>query len=251
MTAADLIPPDASLDELADIAAGCTACHLHERATQTVFGDGPVDARLVLVGEQPGDREDLAGAPFVGPAGDELDRALEATGIARDEVYVTNVVKHFKFERRGKRRIHETPTRIEIDACLPWLHAEVRHVRPDLVLALGATAARTLLGPSFRVTRERGLLFPGLDGSLLTATVHPSSILRAPDAARRGAARRAFHDDLRVAATLLHDGVEAALQRATRDQLYDRARQLDVRGRSSMDKPALARAVAGALNRPR
>jgi uracil-DNA glycosylase family protein len=203
-TAAALIPEDAPLEELRRIAAGCTACDLHERGTQTVFGDGPPEARLIVVGEQPGDQEDLTGEPFVGPAGAELDRGFEAAGIDRGEVYVTNTVKHFKWsERRGKRRIHEKPNRIEIEACLPWLHAEVTRVRPDALLLLGATAAQALLGSSFRVTKQRGQVLEGPEGVATVATVHPSSILRSRSDEQRYAARESFQADLAVVAALL------------------------------------------------
>ena len=247
-SAAAWIPADADLATLEEIATGCTACDLHRLDNQTVFGTGPADARLVVVGEQPGDREDRAGEPFVGPAGRELDRALEAVGIERDDVYVTNAVKHFKFRRRRKRRIHEKPNTIEIDACLPWVRAEVDRIRPDAVLTLGATAGRALISSSFRVTRTRGELYAG-PGCVVTGTVHPSSIVRVPEDRDRRAARSAFHDDLRLVAALMHDGLTAALRRRTRDQLYARAQALDVAGRSSMNKAALASAVATALER--
>ena len=245
-SAASWIPKGADLSTLEEIAAGCTACDLHRLDNQTVFGAGPADARLVVVGEQPGDREDRAGEPFVGPAGRELDRALDAVGIERDDVYVTNAVKHFKFQRRRKRRIHEKPNTIEIDACLPWVRAEVDRIRPDAVLTLGATAGRALIGTSFRVTRERGELFAG-PGCVVTGTVHPSSIVRVPDDHDRRAARDAFQDDLRLVAALMGGGLTAALHRRTRDQLYARAQALDIAGRSSMDKATLVSAVAAAL----
>lgn len=247
-TAAPLVPDGADLDRLREAAAGCTACRLHLTGTQTVFGDGAEGARVVFVGEQPGDEEDLEGEPFVGPAGRELDRGLEAVGIARDEVYITNVVKHFKWaERRGKRRIHEKPNRIEIDACLPWTRAELDVLRPEVVVALGATAAQALIEPSFKVTRQRGELRPGPRSTLITATVHPSSILRSRSDAARHAAREAFHDDLGMVAMLLDAGPEAALALRSRDELYARARELDVPGRSSMAKAALAASVATRL----
>ena len=192
--------PDA-LEALARDAAGCTACHLHRDATQTVFGRGPADARLVVVGEQPGDREDFAGEPFVGPSGQLLDRALGDAGIRRDQVYVTNAVKHFKFTVRGKRRIHQTPKSEEIKACRPWLDAELTTIRPDVVLALGATAAKALLGPSFRVTKQRGEVIER-DGLRLTATLHPSALLRLPSD-QRSVAVADFTDDLRAVAALL------------------------------------------------
>ena len=155
-SAADFLPARRTLDSLRAAAAGCRGCELWKRATQTVFGEGRPDARVVLVGEQPGHEEDLEGRPFVGPAGRLLDRALEAAGIARDDVYVTNVVKHFKWDPRGKRRIHAKPNRADIAACLPWLHAELDVVSPDVVVCLGSTAAQALLGPGFRVTKQRG-----------------------------------------------------------------------------------------------
>jgi uracil-DNA glycosylase family protein len=188
------------LDELAAAAATCTACPLYRDATQTVFGAGPAHAGTVLVGEQPGDQEDKAGEPFVGPAGGLLDRALREVGIDRTEVYVTNAVKHFKFvpAERGKRRIHKTPSRTEVVACRPWLIAELRVIRPQLVAALGAVAAKSLLGPQFKLTEHRGELLelPDSDAQLL-ATVHPSSILRAPN---RAEAFDGFVADLTVLA---------------------------------------------------
>jgi DNA polymerase len=167
------------LAELRREAAECTACELYADATQTVFGSGHTGASLVLIGEQPGDREDLAGEPFVGPAGRVLDRALERAGVARTEVYVTNVVKHFRFQREGKIRIHRTPGVEHVRACLPWLHAELSLIRPQLLVTLGATAAKALLGPSFRLTQHRGeiLEYTGLP---LVATIHPSAVLRGP-----------------------------------------------------------------------
>ena len=189
------------LAALRDDAAGCTRCHLFEDATQTVFGEGPVDADLMLVGEQPGDQEDRQGAPFVGPAGGLLDDALRDAGIARGRTYVTNVVKHFKFTRRGKRRIHDKPNREEVEACMPWLEGEIAAVDPDVVVLMGATAAQALLGSSFRVTKQRGEVFER-DRYRLTATVHPSSILRAPRD-RRQAAYDDFVADLGGIATIL------------------------------------------------
>lgn len=189
------------LAELRDDAAGCTRCHLFKDATQTVFGEGPADADVMLVGEQPGDQEDRQGAPFVGPAGRMLDDALRDAGIERGRTYVTNVVKHFKFARRGKRRIHDKPNREEVEACMPWLEGEIAAIAPDVVVLLGATAAQALLGSSFRVTRQRGEVFER-DGYRLTATVHPSSILRSPSD-RRQAAYDDFVADLAGIATLL------------------------------------------------
>ncbi|MBO0848321.1 MAG: UdgX family uracil-DNA binding protein [Pseudonocardia sp.] len=187
------------LQGLRTAAEACTSCELYRDATQTVFGDGPAGASLVLVGEQPGDREDLAGEPFVGPAGKLLDRALRDAGIPRDEAYLTNVVKHFKFEARGKRRIHQRPTIGEIRACRPWLDAELRVIRPELVVTLGATAAQALLGSSFRVTRHRGEVLDWSDGMRVVPTVHPSAILRAPSD-RRAEAFSELVADLRAAA---------------------------------------------------
>ncbi|MEA2485808.1 MAG: uracil-DNA glycosylase [Actinomycetota bacterium] len=185
-TAAELIPPDADLDRLKTIAAGCTACDLYRLGTQTVWGEGKVSAEVMLVGEQPGDKEDLAGRPFVGPAGRLLDSALEQAGIDRTKVYVTNVVKHFKWEPKGKRRIHKKPNAAEVAACRPWLEAEIERVDPRVVVALGATAAQALLGRDFRVSKQRGQFidWPSERGTVITATVHPSSILRAPDESR-------------------------------------------------------------------
>jgi uracil-DNA glycosylase len=189
------------LETLRTEATGCTRCHLYQDATQTVFGAGPPTADLMLVGEQPGDQEDLRGQPFVGPAGGVLDNALRDAGIARNRSYLTNVVKHFKFTRRGKRRIHQTPNREEVVACLPWLEGEIAAVQPSVVVLLGATAAKALLGSAFRVTAERGHIFPR-NGYQLTATVHPSSILRVPDD-RRQQAYDDFVTDLTGVAKLL------------------------------------------------
>jgi DNA polymerase len=188
------------LDALRREAANCTACELYKAATQTVFGEGPPTAWLMLVGEQPGDKEDIAGKPFVGPAGRVLDTALERAGIARDEVYLTNAVKHFRFERRGKRRIHKTPSVAHIVACSPWLAAERAIVKPSLVVILGAVAARALIGPGFKVTERRGQPVELPDGTAAVATVHPSSVVRSEEY-RRDFGR--FVDDLRVAASLL------------------------------------------------
>ena len=207
MAAADAGPfvPEApsSLDELRENAGGCRGCHLYEPAIQNVFGEGAQGARLMLVGEQPGDREDQEGRPFVGPAGRELDRGLAAAGIDRDEAYVTNAVKHFKFEERGKRRIHKTPSQIEIKACRPWLDAELELIEPDALVALGAVAGKALLGPSFRVTKERGHPLDSPLAPVVMATIHPSSILRQRDDAARQAEREAFAADLAVAAEAL------------------------------------------------
>jgi uracil-DNA glycosylase family protein len=197
-----LVPPDPTLESLRSAAATCTACHLWERGTQTVFGEGEERSRLVLVGEQPGDKEDLEGAPFVGPAGRVLDTALEAAGIDRRLAYVTNVVKHFKWEPRGKVRLHKTPNAAEVHACRPWLDAELRTLQPAVLVCLGATAAKALLGASFKVSQERGRFVASDLAPSVLATVHPSSILRT-DGPEREAAMGAFVDDLKVAATAL------------------------------------------------
>jgi uracil-DNA glycosylase family protein len=184
-------------------AAACTRCDLYQRATQVVFGEGPVPAPLALVGEQPGDHEDKEGHPFVGPAGELLDRALKEAGIERRQVYLTNAVKHFKWTPRGKRRIHQTPNHTEIVACRPWLEHEFEVVTPARAGLLGAVAAQAVLGPGFRVTRSRGLVLPATVGAwsgLVVATVHPSSILRAPDADAREQAYQEFVADLRIMA---------------------------------------------------
>jgi DNA polymerase len=192
------------LSELARDAAGCRACELWQNATQTVFGKGPQAAELMLVGEQPGDREDIAGLPFVGPAGRVLDEALAAAGIDRDGIYVTNTVKHFKWRARGKRRIHDQPNRAEVAACRQWLDAELAAVQPRVLVLLGATAAQALLGTGFRVTRERGRAIEGTDfAEQVLATLHPSAIVRIRDPAERAEAERVLASDLRVAADLL------------------------------------------------
>jgi DNA polymerase len=196
-TAAPLIPPRPTLPALRDAAAGCRACDLWKRGTQTVFGEGPKGADVLFVGEQPGNDEDLAGRPFVGPAGKLFDRALGEAGIDRARTYVTNVVKHFKWEPRGKRRIHAKPNALEITACRPWLEAEIAVVKPRIVVCLGATAAIALLGKSFRVTKQRGEFVPSPLAPLVTATVHPSSILRAPDEDARRLETDRFIEDLR------------------------------------------------------
>jgi len=194
--AAPCLPERRRLKDLREASTGCRGCHLWRNATQTVFGEGLKKARLMLVGEQPGDREDRAGKPFVGPAGRELDRALVEAGIERYEAYVTNVVKHFKFTERGKRRIHATPKKFEIDACKPWLEEELRAVQPDALVLLGATAAKAILGASFRVTRQRGELLPSGLAPIVSATIHPSAILRGPDEVSRQEERGAFTADL-------------------------------------------------------
>ena len=202
VTAAGFVPSGASLEELAAAAGDCHGCELWEQATQTVFGRGAPDAPLVLVGEQPGDLEDQRGAPFVGPAGRLLVRALDEAGVDRTSVYVTNAVKHFRFTLAPSgRRLHQTPDLTHLLACRPWLEAELNLLRPRLVVLLGASAARTLLGPAFRVTRDRGRLLPGPAGSgaRLMATVHPSAVLRT-EPERQPAAYAAFVADLHIAA---------------------------------------------------
>lgn len=203
-SAEPFLPERRSLPSLRAAAAGCRGCHLWAGATQTVFGEGTAAAEVILVGEQPGDREDVEGAPFVGPAGRELDRGLEAAGIDRRRVYVTNAVKHFKFEPRGKRRIHQKPSWSELAACRPWLDAEIALVRPKVIVCLGATAAQSLLGRSFRVTRQRGEAIAGEPlAEWIVATIHPSAILRQRDDDARHAERDAFAGDLRAVARLL------------------------------------------------
>ncbi len=204
-TAAHFIPPQPTLARLREAAAGCRGCDLWAVGTQTVFGEGPSRAALMLVGEQPGDEEDRQGRPFIGPAGRLLDAALEAAGIDRDTVYVTNAVKHFKWERRGAggRRLHKTPNEMEIRACQPWLLEEIALVQPRVIVCLGATAARSLLGKDFRVTRHRQEAIASRWAEAVFATVHPSSVLRAPDEAARRRAREAFFADLRAVAAYL------------------------------------------------
>jgi DNA polymerase len=199
----ELLPQRLSLGSVRQAAEGCRACDLYKRGTQTVFGEGPSKAEVMMVGEQPGDAEDVAGHPFVGPAGKLLDRALAEAGIDRRRVYVTNVVKHFKWEPRGKRRIHAKPNGAEIGACRPWLETEIALVKPRVLVCLGATAAQALLGRSFKVTQQRGQFVPSPLAPRVTATVHPSSILRAPDEERRHAEMKHFVADLaRVAREL-------------------------------------------------
>jgi uracil-DNA glycosylase family protein len=199
----ELLPEDPSLPAVREVSRGCKACHLYLKGTQTVFGEGPARAEIMLVGEQPGDAEDLAGHPFVGPAGKLLDRALEEAGIERSRVYVTNVVKHFKWEPRGKRRIHAKPNAAEIGACRPWLETELALVKPRVLVCLGATAAQALLGRAFKVTQMRGQFVESPLAPLATATVHPSSILRAPDDESRRRETQAFVADLKKVAARL------------------------------------------------
>jgi DNA polymerase len=201
-SAADFLPPTRALAGLREASAGCRGCHLWEVGTQTVFGEGAADAEVMFVGEQPGDQEDRAGRPFVGPAGRVLDDALVEAGIDRSQTYVTNAVKHFKWQARGKRRIHQKPNWAEMTACRPWLEAELEAVAPRVLVLLGATAAQTLLGRQFRVTQSRGQLVESELAEHVTATVHPSSILRG-EPEEREANFAAFVDDLRVVAELL------------------------------------------------
>ncbi|HLY38410.1 MAG TPA: UdgX family uracil-DNA binding protein [Candidatus Binatia bacterium] len=202
-TAAPLVPERPSLPKLRASAAQCKACDLWERGTHTVFGEGAAHAEVVFVGEQPGNDEDVAGRPFVGPAGKLLDRALEAAGIDRSQVYVTNVVKHFKWVPQGKRRIHQKPNSREIAACRPWLDAELEVLKPKVLVCLGATAAQALLGSKFRVSQQRGELVPSPLAPHVIATVHPSSILRAPDEESRHAEMERFVADLKRVARVL------------------------------------------------
>lgn len=196
-TAARLLPANPTYEKLRKAAAHCKACPLWKGGTQTVFGEGSLKAKIIFVGEQPGNEEDLAGHPFVGPAGKVLDRALEEAGIDRSECYVTNAVKHFKWEPSGKRRIHKKPNAKEIAACRPWLDAEIDLLKPKVVVCLGATAAQALLGPKFKVTERHGELIETNSGFHVMATVHPSSILRSPDEETRHREREKFTDDLR------------------------------------------------------
>jgi uracil-DNA glycosylase family protein len=191
-----LIPEQPTLPALREAAAGCRACDLYETSTQTVFGEGAVEAKVMFVGEQPGDREDIEGKPFVGPAGRLLDEALKEAGIDRSRVYITNAVKHFKWKPQGRRRLHQKPNAAEINACRPWLDAEVALVKPQILVCLGATAAQALLGREFRVSLQRGQFIQHAGMPLMMATVHPSSILRAPDEESREIEMRAFVHDL-------------------------------------------------------
>jgi uracil-DNA glycosylase family protein len=203
-TAAPLIPAKPTLDKLRKAAHNCRACPLWKTGTQTVFGEGSTHAQVIFVGEQPGNDEDLAGKPFVGPAGKLLDKALVESGIDRDEVYVTNAVKHFKWEPRGKRRIHKKPNSREIAACRPWLEAELEVLRPKVLVCLGATAAQALIGRNFKVSQQRGELVESDLAENVMATVHPSSILRAPDDETRHAEMARFIDDLKKVAAMIH-----------------------------------------------
>jgi len=203
ISAADFMPEQLTLPSLKTAAADCKGCDLWKKGTQTVFGEGKRRATALFVGEQPGNEEDLTGKPFVGPAGRMFDSALEEAGINRQQTYVTNVVKHFKWEPRGKRRIHKKPNSQEINACRPWLEAEIAVVKPKVIVALGATAAQTLLGAQFRVTKNRGEFLESTLAPYIMATVHPSSILRAPDDETRRLEYRRFVDDLKKLARVL------------------------------------------------
>lgn len=203
-TARPWLPEKPTLPRLREAAAGCKGCDLWQRGTQTVFGEGSAHARVMVVGEQPGDKEDLQGRPFVGPAGAVLDKALAEAGIDRNDVYVTNIVKHFKWEPRGKRRIHKKPNALEISACRPWLEAEIAVTRPEVVVLLGATAAQGILGRDFRVTQHRGEWVSSDIAPFVLATVHPSSILRAPDDESRHEEMRKFVADLKTVARQIH-----------------------------------------------
>jgi uracil-DNA glycosylase family protein len=202
-SAADFLPEHTTLPGMRDAVQGCRGCDLYRDTTQAVFGEGPDDAHVVMVGEQPGDKEDLAGRPFVGPAGGILDRAIEEAGLSRDDVYITNVVKHFSHVVRGKRRIHKKPNAEQIKACTPWLEAELARIGPEVVVLLGATAAQAILGRSFRVTQQRGEFVDSPLAPLVTATIHPSSILRADTDEDRRVAFEGLVRDLRGVAGAL------------------------------------------------
>ncbi|MDT8067838.1 MAG: UdgX family uracil-DNA binding protein [Terriglobia bacterium] len=208
-SAADFLPERRTLPVLREASKKCRGCNLWEKGTQTVFGEGTAHAEVMFVGEQPGDKEDLTGKPFVGPAGAVLDKALVAAGIDRSKIYVTNAVKHFNWEPRGKRRIHKKPSAMQIAACRPWLDAEIAAVRPRVIVCLGATAAQALLGRTFKVTQRRGELIPSDLAPCVTATVHPSSILRAPNDATRHEEMARFIEDLRNVGSLLKRRVAA------------------------------------------
>lgn len=210
VSARDYLPARRTLPALRQAAARCEGCPLHEFATQAVFGDGPASAPLMLVGEQPGNEEDLQGEPFVGPAGQLLDRALEQAGISREQAYVTNVVKHFKWVARGNRRLHQKPNAREIGACLPWLQSELELIRPQILVCLGASAAQALLGKAFRVTERRGQWLESELAPYVTATVHPSSILRARGDDQRHRELQLFVDDLKQVAELLRSASKSA-----------------------------------------
>jgi DNA polymerase len=206
ISAADFLPAEHSLAALRRAAATCHGCELYKNASRTVFGEGLKQSRLMLVGEMPGDQEDLAGKPFVGPAGRLLDEALDEAGLLRSDAYVTNVVKHFKWEPRGKRRLHKTPNAREIGACLPWLEAEIEVIQPEVLVCLGATAAKALFGPDFRVSRQHGQLVPSHLAPYATATTHPSAVLRMREQETRAQAMRQLVADLENVERLLNSG---------------------------------------------
>lgn len=210
MTAADFLPQRISLPALREAVHDCRGCELYRRATQAVMGEGDPRARAMFVGEQPGDEEDAAGRPFVGPAGRLLDRMLEAAGVPRAEIYLTNAVKHFKWMPRGKKRLHQRPGSGEVEACKPWLEAELAVVKPEVLVLLGATAAQALLGRAFKVTKSRGVAFASRFAPITFATVHPSSLLRIPDPVERRAARALFQRDMELVAEALRVGVPMA-----------------------------------------
>ncbi|HEY7087551.1 MAG TPA: UdgX family uracil-DNA binding protein [Tepidisphaeraceae bacterium] len=213
-SASDFLPRHLSLHALKEASESCRGCALYCNATQTVFGEGPKDAKVMFVGEQPGDQEDLSGKPFVGPAGHLLDEAMKEAGIPRDEVYVTNAVKHFKFEPRGKRRLHSKPSAREVNACRPWLESEIKVLKPDIVVALGATAAQSLMGSSFRLTQHRGEFFADTPWApWFIATLHPSALLRMPDEELRRRARSEFSHDLKLIAKQMRSPAAHARQR--------------------------------------
>jgi len=214
MTAADLIPPHPTVRKLQEAAKECRACDLWKRATQTVFGEGKRTSTVMFIGEQPGNSEDLDGRPFVGPAGGLLDRALDEAGIDRSNVYVTNVVKHFKWEPRGKRRIHKKPNAAEIRACRPWLQAEIDVVKPRAIVCLGSTAAQAVIGPKFRVSTQRATFVDSPLAPLVTATVHPSSILRAPTDSQRHEEMARFVADLKAIKRAIERGRRGATSAA-------------------------------------
>jgi DNA polymerase len=195
----EFLPVSLNLKSLREAAHGCRGCDLYRNATQVVFGEGPRKSRMMLLGEMPGDQEDIQGKPFVGPAGRLLDEALEEAGIAHNDVYVTNAVKHFRWEQRGKRRLHKKPSAQQIQACKPWLHAEILVVKPEIIVCLGATAAQMMLGRAFRITRNRGQIFDRADLASILATYHPAAVLRAPERANRERMRSDLVADLHTA----------------------------------------------------
>ena len=205
-SAAQFLPDRRTPTALREAAAHCRGCALYEHATQTVFGEGPCPARVMMMGEQPGNDEDLAGRPFVGPSGRVLDRALDAAGLDRDRIYITNIVKHFKWKPQGKRRIHDKPGAAEVEACRPWFEAELELVKPDVLVCLGATAAQAVLGRQFRITAERGQFVPSLLGPRVFATVHPSSLLRIDDDATREQEMDRFIEELKLVAVAVKAG---------------------------------------------